>query len=219
MLISAGTEDLQPRDPLFLFKEETMTIEIIQTLLPLLMTGTEDDPSVDPERLAGWNERLVRELKECEMICSHAGIRTGKVTGIRVNPGLNCAWGRCITSRSEGTHEIEINRALMSESIPNLSLKKTILHELCHTVKDGHGHKNGWLEAAARLKQVYGLQLSRTNTAEELSVTEIPEKELARFVFRCIVCGAVVERSRHSAFVDHYERYRCGNCGGRFEPV
>jgi len=197
MLISAGTEDLIPRDPLFLFKEETMTIEIIQTLLPLLMTGTEDDPSVDPERLAGWNERLVRELKECEMICSHAGIRTGKVTGIRVNPGLNCAWGRCITSRSEGTHEIEINRALMNESVPDLSLKKTILHELCHTVKDGHGHKNGWLEAAARLKQVYGLQLFSTNTSEELSVPEVLEKDPAGVDIRCIVGCIVVDRSSH----------------------
>ena len=195
MLISAGTEDLIPRDPLFLFKEETMTIEIIQTILPLFMEGPEDDPSCDTEKISAWNERLVRELKECEMICSHAGIRTGNVTGIRVNPRLNCAWGRCITSRSEGTHEIEINKALLSESVPDLSLKKTILHELCHTVKDGHGHKNGWLEAAARLKQVYGLNLSCTNTAEELSVTEVLEKEPARFIFGCIVCGMVEDRS------------------------
>ena len=131
------------------------------------------------------------------MICSHAGIRTGKITGIRVNPGLNCAWGRCITSRSEGTHEIEINRALMSESVPNLSLKKTTLHELCHTVKDGHGHKNGWLEAAARLKQVYGLHLSRTNTSEELSVPKVLEKDPAGFDMRCIVGCIVVDRSSH----------------------
>ena len=65
-------------------------------------------------------------------------------------------------------------------------------------MEDGHGHKNGWLEAAARLKQVYGLQLSSTNTAEELSVAEVLEKEPAWFVFRCIVCGKVEERSRHT---------------------
>ncbi len=196
-----------------------MTIEIIQTVMPLLFPEPDEDWGEKSEEYDDWNEHLKKELHECIMICDHAGIRTGKVTAIRINPRLNFAWGRCITNRSEGTHVIEINKALMDESVPNLSLKATILHELCHTVKDGHGHKKGWLAAAERLNKVYGLQLSRATSAEELSVKENPDKQVPKFVFRCVVCGAVVERARHSSFVDHNERYRCGNCGGRFERI
>ncbi len=196
-----------------------MTIDILQTVLPLLFAGADEDPYDNSEERGLWEERLSEDLRECEMICSHAGIRTGKVTRIRINPRMNYAWGRCITNRSEGTHIIEINKALMDESVPNLSLKATILHELCHTVKDGHGHKKGWLEAAERLRKVYGLKLSRTNSAEELSVRPDPGKQAPNYVFRCVVCGAVVERTMHSKFVDHNERYRCGYCGGRFERI
>ena len=196
-----------------------MTIEIIQTIPLQLFPEPEKERNEDPEQFEIWNERLKKELHQCEMICSHAGIVTGKVTAIRINPRLNSAWGRCITDRTEKTHVIEINKALMGESVPNLSLKATILHELCHTVKDGHGHKKGWLTAAERLKKVYGLRLSRATSTEELSIKEEPDKQVPGFVFRCVVCGAVVKRTRHSKFVDHVESYRCGNCGGRFERI
>ena len=166
-----------------------MTNEIIQTVLSMLMTGMEQETVIEPGTYKAWNERLRKELEECELICFHAGLRTGKVTDIRVNPGLKYAWGRCITNRIEGTHEIEINKVLMSGSVPDLSLKKTIIHELCHTVRDGHGHEKGWLDAADRLKQVYGLQLSSENSPEDLSVTEHLEQPPAGFVIGCIVCG------------------------------
>lgn len=143
-----------------------MTITIIQTILPVFL----EEESQEPEIQSILNERLRRTLHECEMICDHAGIKTGKVTEIRVNPLLRSAWGRCITDRISETHIIEINKVLLDDSVPNLSLIRTIIHELCHTVKDGHGHKKGWLEAAIRLKTVYGLQLSPENSAEELSI-------------------------------------------------
>lgn len=187
-------------------------MENIQLTLPLCLPETESSE-------ARWNERLCHELAECLRICARAGIRTGPVRWIRVNPRLNCAWGRCICNLTEGTYAIEINRALMGPSVPELSLKKTILHELCHTVADGHGHKGGWRMAAMRLNQFYGLRLSRAATAEELMVQEIPKAGKARYVFRCCGCGAVVERSRRCPFVNHSERYRCGNCGGRFERI
>ena len=85
-------------------------------------------------------------------------------------------------------------------------------------MKDGHGHKKGWREAADRLKKVYGLQLSPANSAEELSVPRSLSQEPAiRYVFRCADCGQIIQRSRRSKFVENPERYRCGNCGGTLE--
>ena len=193
-----------------------MTIAIIQTVLPIF---PEEEPA-ETEVPSILNERLKQSLRECEMICRHAGIKTGKITDIRVNPLLRSAWGRCITDRIAGTHIIEINEALLDDSVPDLSLKRTIIHELCHSVKDGHGHKRGWLEAANRLKQVYGLQLSPANSAEELFVpNKLSQNPVIRYVFRCTDCGMVIERCRRSKFVDNPEKYRCGNCGGTFEQL
>ena len=193
-----------------------MTITIIQTVLPIFL----EEESQDKEVPSILNQRLEKSLRECEMICDHAGIKTGKITEIRVNPLLKSAWGRCITDRITGTHRIEINEALLDNSVPELSLKRTIIHELCHTVKDGHGHKKGWREAADRLKKVYGLQLSPANSAEELSVPRSLSQEPAiRYVFRCADCGQIIQRSRRSKFVENPERYRCGNCGGTLEQL
>ena len=193
-----------------------MTIAIIQTILPIFP----EEESQETEVPAILNEKLKRSLHECEMICRHAGIKTGEITDIRVNPLLRSAWGRCITDRINGTHKIEINEALLDDSVPDLSLKRTIIHELCHTVKDGHGHRKGWREAADRLEAVYGLQLSPANSAEDLlvpsSLSQVPS---VRYVFRCSDCGLIIERYRRSKFVDSPERYRCGNCGGTFEQL
>lgn len=193
-----------------------MTIAIIQTVLPIFLEAEPKETEVP----CILNERLKQSLHECEMICRHAGIKTGKITDIKVNPLLKSAWGRCITDRIAGTHVIEINEALLDDSVPDLSLKRTIIHELCHTVKDGNGHKRGWREAADRLKKVYGLQLSPANSAEDLSVpSRLSQVPAIRYVFRCADCGLVIERYRRSKFVDNPEKYRCGNCGGIFEKV
>ena len=193
-----------------------MTIAIIQTILPIFLEEEAKEPDV-PSIL---NERLKQSLHECEMICEHAGIKTGKISEIRVNPLLRSAWGRCITDRITGMHKIEINEALLDDSVPDLSLKRTIIHELCHTVKDGHGHKKGWLEAADRLKKVYGLQLSPANSAEDLSIPiELSQEPTIRYLFRCTGCGLVIERSRRSKFTNNPDGYRCGNCGGTFERL
>ena len=193
-----------------------MTIAIIQTIIPVSL----ENDTYETEDQYILNEKLKRSLHECELICAHAGIKTGKISVIRVNPLLRSSWGRCITDRIAGTHTIEINEVLLDNSVPDLSLKRTIIHELCHTVKDGHGHKKGWLVAAERLKKVYGLQLSPANSAEDLLIPKsLLQEPVLRYVFRCVDCEQIVERSKRSKFVDNPERYRCGNCGGVFIKI
>ena len=76
-----------------------MTIEIIQTILPIFL----EEESQETEVPAILNEKLKRSLHECEMICRHAGIKTGEITDISVNPFLRSAWGRCISLRFDQT--------------------------------------------------------------------------------------------------------------------
>ena len=191
-----------------------MTIAIIQTELSLY-SGPETEDRSDLHK-----EKLDNTLKECIKACSNAGIRLGKITGIRVNPRLHYAWGRCINNRVSNTYEIEVSSELLSPAVPDLSLKKVIFHELCHTVKDGHGHKAGWRLAAMMLDHVYGIKLSASSSPEELGIPERePVEAKIHYVFRCRDCGMIITRCRRSEFVDNPDRYRCGICGGKFEKL
>ncbi|MBQ6520561.1 MAG: SprT-like domain-containing protein [Anaerolineaceae bacterium] len=86
-------------------------------------------------------KKLYKLLCECEAMCKKAGLQIGQVKEIYINKRLNSAWGRCVTKIKEGYSCIEINRKLLSEHVPESSLRNTILHELCHTVPNGSGHK------------------------------------------------------------------------------
>ena len=162
-------------------------------------------------------ERLNRMLSECEDICAAAGVVTGHVRSITVNPKINYAWGRCIIYNT-GACRIEINRKLMRRTVPETSLRDTILHELCHTVENGRGHKNGWRLAAEKIRQSCGISLSTTGTADELQVFE-SDHEKAKYVFKCCGCGQIVKKNRRTRFVDHPEFFKCGICGGKFEKI
>ena len=164
------------------------------------------------------DEKLYKLLCECEAMCKKAGLQIGYVKKIYINKRLNFAWGRCVTKIKEGYSNIEINQKLLSEHVPESSLRNTILHELCHTVPNGSGHKRGWRAAANKIKDVYDIQLSVTNSAKSLGV--IPELCSAdKYIFRCSGCGQVVSYSRRTKFVKNTSDYRCGICKGKFEMI
>lgn len=163
-------------------------------------------------------KKLYKLLCECEDMCREAGLQIGYVKEIYINKRLNFAWGRCVIMIKEGYSNIEINQKLLSEHVPESSLRNTILHELCHTVPNGSGHKRGWRAAANKIKDVYDIQLSVTNSAKSLGV--IPELCSAdKYIFRCSGCGQVVSYSRRTKFVKNTSDYRCGICKGKFEMI
>ena len=167
-------------------------------------------------------DKLYRLLDECEEMCKQAGIVTGPVSSIVVNPQLNYAWGRCIRKHDfcyRDIFVIEINRKLLNRSVPEQSLRNTILHELCHTVEDGFGHKKGWRSAANRIETEFDIHLTVTNTADSLYVFDADPDSAPKYIFRCCGCGQVIKRNRQSKFVKHYQNYRCGCCGGQFEKI
>ena len=129
------------------------------------------------------------------------------------NPTTNCGY-----PIKEGYSCIEINRNLLAGCVPESSLRNTILHELCHTVPNGSGHKKGWLNAANKIYAKYGIHLSATNSAESLGI--VPELcRTDKYVFRCKNCGQVVSYSRRTKFVKNPSDYRCGICKGKFEMI
>ena len=93
---------------------------------------------------------------------------------------------------------------------------KTVLaHEILHSCYGCMNHGVRWKSCAAKMKEAYGYDISRTTQSDELGV----EKDYpVRYRFRCQSCGAIVERMRKSRFVENYKQYRC-RCGGRLEKA
>ena len=189
--------------------------------MPFFDSETNGNAFSVPNCLAEKNESkqklLDSLLEECTNICVSADIKVGKVVSIIVNEKLCNAWGRCIFPCNSSGFTIELNKDLLKESVPISSIKKVILHELCHTVPDGDGHKKGWKKAVEKLKP-FGYQLTRCSSAKELRVPEKSNDEY-KYVFRCQGCGILIRRFKASKFVRNYGRYKCGMCGGKFERI
>ena len=162
-------------------------------------------------------EFLDNLLEECQTICISAGINIGNIYSISINEKLCRVWGRCVPIGNRLSFLIELNKDLLKESVPITAIKSVILHELCHTVPDGHGHKKGWKDAAEKLKP-FGFQMHRCSSPDELDVPEKSNEEY-KYVFRCRGCGNLVKRFKASKFVRNYSHYRCALCGGEFEQI
>lgn len=64
-------------------------------------------------------------------------------------------------------YNININHWLLDDNSPQSGLENTVLHELLHTVDGCVGHTGKWLRLAKQVRDAYGYDITRTNTAEE----------------------------------------------------
>lgn len=176
--------------------------------------GLTDCTTEENEKIQNLLDHL---LEECKSVCLSANITIGQVHSISVNKKLCRVWGRCVSLHDRSAFLIELNEDLLKESVPITSIKSVILHELCHTVPGGYGHKNGWKDAVEKLKP-FGYQLPRCSSAKELGVPE-KSKDEYKYVFRCQGCGILIHKCKASKFVKNCGHYKCEICGRRLEKI
>ncbi|MBQ5641402.1 MAG: hypothetical protein IIV05_06305, partial [Ruminococcus sp.] len=70
-------------------------------------------------------------------------------------------------------------------------------------------HTGKWKALAERVNAAYGYQITRTAEKDELPQGLVQQP---RYRVVCPRCGAVYDRYKRSALIDHPERYRCGKC-------
>lgn len=145
--------------------------------------------------------------------CERCDIRYGKITDIKLNSRYS-VWGLC-KKQPDGTYHIELSKYLFENGASEDGIKNTLLHEICHTVPNGHGHKSGWLIAANKLNNMYGYQIHRTDSAERMGVSL--DYKPAKYICHCKKCGQQFVRMKMSNLIQHPEQYRCKRCGGRIE--
>ena len=106
-----------------------------------------------------------------------------KKCGIEVAPNINykvspltSAWGYCHkkttqnNSQSKISYTIEINRVLLDERVPKISLQQTIIHELLHTCENSMKHTGIWKHNAKKINQEGIYEITTSNTSESLKI-------------------------------------------------
>lgn len=127
---------------------------------------------------------------------------------IIINTRAKTRYGRCIKKGDSFT--IEISSILLDA--PEMSCRQTIAHELIHTCPGCMDHGDKFRYYASKMNNAYGYHISRTNSAEEMGVSD-RRKADAKYVITCRKCGKEFTRTKRSALVDNPSGYRC-KCGG-----
>ncbi len=152
--------------------------------------------------------------RECLAETDRLGIPRAKSITFTVNTRAKTRLGVC--KKAGDRYVIEISALLLDESVPpEKGLKNTLIHEILHTCRGCMKHTGRWKQYADKVNAAYGYQIKRTAEREEGVVPKalVPKP---KYRVTCRNCGAVYERYRMSAFLQHPERYRCGKCKSAF---
>ena len=163
-------------------------------------------------------------LEECTRMCTLAGVETGCVLGISVNTRLKNVWGRCVRKIDpigSPYFYIELNKVLFEDDASFEGLQNTVLHELCHTVKNCFNHGSEWKNAAQKIQNKYGIVIRSGNTAKEKGFNDRdPLERKPKYILTCEDCGAIFVRYRmpKTAVENNFRDYKC-SCGGKIKRV
>lgn len=133
---------------------------------------------------------------------------------VRVNKRAKTRFGMCI--RENGCYTIELSSMLLTA--PERSCRQTLAHELIHTCKGCDNHGSLFRHYAAVMNSVYGYDIRRTNSREEMGIDADAPGRKVNYILQCESCGIQINRSRYTSVVAHPSRYLC-RCGGRLRRI
>lgn len=165
-------------------------------------------------------EKLEKIGQECILELNSINIFPEQICSWSVNTRAKRRWGQCQYKR--GRCHININERLLEDDVSEESLKRVIIHELLHAVKEcfKETHGSNWKRYANRVYNRLGYKISTTDTYESLGLTPPNEVETEpKYVFVCDGCGAKIKRFKESVFTRHPENYHCAKCGGNFKRM
>ena len=157
---------------------------------------------------------LNKLASECIADLTAAKMRLQTVRNWKVGTSRKNLWGLCETV-APGVFDISISETLLQDDVDDQAVKNTIAHELLHTVDGCMNHGRYWHKLAGLVNQrCPGYNVKGRTSAEEKGI-QIQYK----YLLRCTGCGATAGRHKKSRFVEHFDRYICSKCGGKFERI
>ena len=143
-----------------------------------------------------------------------AGIKPGNIDTVTINTRAKSRFGQCKYNRNTGNYSININAALLEESVTDVSTKTTIIHEILHTCRGCMNHGAQWQNLADVMNRRYGYNIKTTSSFAEKGV-EAPKPRQNRYEVSCVSCDMKVYYKRAAHVVDNPSLFRCGRCGGK----
>lgn len=150
---------------------------------------------------------------ECIAEMIYLGIPVKRNITFSVNTRAKARFGQCCHNRRTGKYSINIMDALCTSECKR-GLKQVIIHELLHTCDGCMNHGKVWKDYANKVNKHTGLNVSRTNSYEELGLERPKAEETAKYIITCNECGNKWYRDRASNITKYPEHYHC-TCGGR----
>ena len=129
-----------------------------------------------------------------------------------VNERATKIWGRCKRNPNK-SYDIEINIRLLAEANDD-AIIEIMLHEVLHTCPDCLNHGPLWKQYAKEVNKAYGINISRTSSAEALGV-----ERKYKYHLQCENCGGDIYRQNKSDMVKYPNFYHCAKCGGNLKKI
>lgn len=161
-------------------------------------------------------EKVIKEAKQLDIPISNK-LKEDVIINNRAKSRFGCC--KKIKKGSKEIYEIELSYRLMN--CEEKVIKQTLAHEILHTCPGCDNHGNTWKSYAKKMNDVYGYNIKRTDTSENLGIKNeslIKESLKANYILVCKKCGTKFSRTRMSNLVKHPSNYRC-KCGGALERV
>ncbi len=116
--------------------------------------------------------------------------------------------GRCIQV-SKNSYKIKINKDLVKDE----DVLEVVIHELLHSFPEVYiqGHKGDWKERANIIKQIYNINVKRTNSFEK-SKTYNDKKSSKEYHFSCSLCNTIWIYHRKPKWFDRLNKVKCPYC-------
>lgn len=130
---------------------------------------------------------------------------------VRVNHRARTRFGCCI--QKNGRYYIELSGRMLDAN--ESAVRQVLCHEVLHSCRGCANHGQRWKLYAARMGEMYGYDITRTDSFEKLGIVD---DRPVKFLVTCQKCGRQLPRMKRSPLVEHPERYRC-SCGGTLEVV
>ena len=133
---------------------------------------------------------------------------------ILINTRAKSRFGLC--RKTPDGFVIELSAILLDA--PELSCRQTLAHELIHTCRGCGDHGAQFKKYAAVMNRLYGYDIKRVHTADEMGVSIERREKAVNYIVQCQKCGAQIKRAKYSSVIAYPSRYTC-LCGGRLKRI
>lgn len=99
-------------------------------------------------------------------------------------------------------------------------IRGVIAHEVLHTCPGCYEHGTKWKTYAKCMNDIYGYNIKRTSSFEEMGLSEdhIKQEDRVKYIIKCKKCGREYPRQRYTKVMRRINMYRC-SCGGKLEVI